>query len=222
LSAKKARLLDPYSPRHEPTESTLNPRKNRPNSTHFCSPVRTALADLVAALLCRYCWWSPESASTAAWSSSSVATVAGRPRFIEPFSPPHSIAQTLSLFHCCGVTGSTEGRTRWPVTGRQRSSTLHSLSVHASLSLVLVVDGLGKREPLPVAVKMKEKGGCGPPPFFASLSLAQSTKIACLISNLIPHNLSRIDNTTLRRLFDLKKTSRFDSINHKLILRLKT
>jgi len=55
-------------------------------------------------------------------------------------------------------------------------------------------------------------------PFF--WSLAHLANIAFLISNRGPHIISRIDKTTLRQLFDPKQ-SRFDLINHKLILRLK-
>ena len=39
---------------------------------------------------------------------------------------------------------------------------------------------------------------------FLFWSLAYSTNIACLISNLVPHNLSRTHNMTLRRLFGPK------------------
>jgi len=130
-----------------------------------------------------------QAGSTAVGSLSSVATVAGnRAWFVEPSFRSLTLSLKLSLSLCHGVAGRRR---------RLRGCLAGDTSLSVALSLSYVRRAGAKNPPV------RDEEGFGPP-FFVSLSLAQSTKIVCLISNLVPHNLSRIDNTTLRRLFDLK------------------
>ena len=136
--------------------------------------------------------------------------LAGPPVSPSVSSQPLDISLSLSLSPPVVVAGmGLQGReaVRCATTGHRRRLLL------PSLSLLLLLGGARRggvgEEPEqipPSCVLVKEKGGFGPLlfVFFVSLSRAQLTKIARPISNIVPHNLCRVDNTTLRRLFDLK------------------
>ena len=153
-----------FDPRYLTTpnlDSSLFDRTNRPNP---CPAHLKSVPNSTHYFHYRcYCgYWR-----LSAWLNGRLIVVLGRdcrrqPTFVEPLSP-HSTAQTLSLFHCCGVT-------RQHRRDGGRSPAAYSLSVHPSISGGGWLAGEGRENPenqpspfLCVPLPREELGGFRPP-----------------------------------------------------------